>query len=85
MVSGTQFVVRLQAATSKVVGRVVAACLVQSQLKRNLMAAQTCSPADCRKLVDCTVEAIGLFATKDETRSLQLELEALYRSNFPSS
>ena len=85
MVSSTKFVARLQAVTTKVVGRVVAACLVQSQLKRNLMAAQTCSAGDCKKLVDCTVEAIGLFATKEETRRLQLELEALYHSSFPSS
>jgi hypothetical protein len=85
MVSGTEFVARLEAVTTKFVGRVVAACLVQSQLKRNCMAAESCSPADCKKLVDCTVEAIGLFATKDETRRLQLELEALYLSSFPSA
>ena len=84
MVSGTEFVAQLQAASTKVVGRVVAACLVQSQLKRNCLAADTCSPADCKKLVDCTVEAVGLFATKDETRRLRLELEALYHSSFPS-
>jgi hypothetical protein len=85
MVSGTQFVAQLQAATTKVVGRVVAACVIQSQLKRNCLTAETCSAADCKKLVDCTVEAIGLFATKDEKRRLQLELEALYHSGFPSS
>jgi hypothetical protein len=85
MVSGTEFLTQLQAATTKVVGRVVADCVVQSQLKRNHMAAETCSPTDCKKLVDCTVEAIGLFATKDETRRLQLELETLHHSSFPSS
>ena len=82
MVSGTEFVAQLQAATTKVVGRVVAACVIQSQLKRNCLTAETCSAADRKKLVDCTVEAIGLFATKEETRRLQLELEALYRSDF---
>ena len=85
MVSGAEFVAQLQGETTKVVGRIVAACVVQSQLKRNCMAAETCSTADCKKLVDCTVEAIGLFATKDETKRLQLELEALYHSSFPSS
>jgi hypothetical protein len=85
MVSSTEFIAQLQAVTTKFVGRVVAACVVQSQLKRNCKVAETCSSADCMKLVNCTVEAIGLFATKDETRRLQLELEALYRSSFPSS
>jgi len=83
MVSGTKFVVQLQAATTKVVGRIVAAALVQSQLKRNCLTARACSPADCKKLVDSTVEAVGLFATKGETKRLLLELEALYRSSFP--
>jgi hypothetical protein len=85
MVSGIEFVAQLEALTTKFVGRIVAASVVQSQLRRNCMAAETCSPADCKKLVDCTVEAIGLFATKDETKRLQLELEALYRSRFPST
>jgi len=83
--SGAEFVAQLQAATTGVVGPVVAACVVQSQLKRNSMTAETCSPADCKRLLDCTVEAIGLFATKDETRRLQLELEELYQSGFSSS
>ena len=85
MVSGIEFIAQLEAVTTKFVGRVVAACLVQSQLKRIFKTAESCSPADCKKLVDCTVEAIGLFATKDETRRLQLELEALYLSSFPSA
>jgi hypothetical protein len=84
MVSGTEFTAQLQAVTSQFVGRVVAACVVQSQLKRNCKTAENCSPADCKKLVDCTVEAIALFATKNETKKLQLELEALYNSCFPS-
>ena len=84
-VSGTEFVAQLRAATTKVVGPAVAVCVLQSQLKRNCLTSETCSPADCKKLVECTVEAIGLFATKDETRRLQLELEALYHSGFSSS
>ena len=85
MVSGTEFLAQLEAETTKIVGRIVASCVIQSQLKRNHFAAETCSPADCKKVVDCTVEAIGLFATKYETRKLQLELEELYRTSFPSS
>jgi hypothetical protein len=83
-VSGAEFVAQLQAATTQFVGPVVASCVVQSQLKRNCTTAETCSPSDCKKLMDCTIEAIGLFATRDETRRLQLELETLYRSGFPS-
>jgi hypothetical protein len=84
-VSGAEFVEQLQAAITKVVGPIVAACVVQSQLERNFLTAETCSQADCKKLVDCTVEAIGLFATKEETTRLQFELEVLYHSGFPSS
>lgn len=85
MVSGTEFLAQLEAATTRVVGRIVASCVVQSQLKRNHLSAEVCSPSDCKKVVDCTLEAIGLFATRDETRKLQLELEELYRKSFPSS
>jgi hypothetical protein len=85
MVSGTEFVAQLQSVATRFVGQIVASCVVQSQLKRNCMAAETCSAIDCKKLVHCTVEAIGLFATKEETARLQRELEALYRSSFPSS
>jgi len=84
MVSGTEFVAQMQSVTTRFVGRVVASCVIQSQLKRNCVAAETCSVSDCKKLVDCTVEAIGLFTTKDETKKLKRELEALYRSNFPA-
>jgi hypothetical protein len=82
MATSIEFVAQLRAVTTKYVGRVVATSVVHSQLKRNCTTEEACSPADCKKLVACTVEAIGLFATKDETARLQLELETLYRSSF---
>jgi len=76
----SEFLNKVETALNLRIGNIIAGSVLKNNLLKLKKDPSSLTAEDCKVLVEHIVKAVSLFVTKDESRSIKVELEDLLKT-----